>query len=102
LIKNYLSQPKLGMIELLFERGTKKKELVPKNSKNKDKVFDEMINAKIIVCDNPDAEEDERTYSGNPRSRIFRSLFAIDIELGKNDFERKMKARASMFAIKKK
>jgi hypothetical protein len=102
MIKDYLEPKLLTMVERLFEPGVTTKELCLKNSKNPTKFLDELLEAKIAVCDNPEAPLEERTYSGNKNSRIFRTLFAMDLELSKKSFEKRMKARAALFATKKK
>ena len=108
IIREYLEGTKLSIIECLFEKigtGATIKEIqssLPRNSKYPEKYLNELMDAKIVVCENPEAPLNERKYEGNRRSKIFTSLFNIDIEISDIEHERKKKLRAQMLSAQKK
>lgn len=108
MLREYLESTKLGMIEALFEKiesGATIKEIqaaLPRNSKYPTKHIDELIARKIVICDNPEAPENERIYHGNRNSIIFRSLFTVDVELSDMEHERKKQLRKQMLYGPKK
>jgi len=109
MLKSYMDSIKLGIIETLFDRiGAQGMTIdqiqaaLPRNTKYPERNLAELMEAKIVVCDNPEAPEKERMYSGNTKSKIFTSLFNIDIELSDLEYIRKKKIRKQMLAGAKK
>lgn len=107
MIRGYLNPVNLGIIECLFEKigpGATIKEIqasLPRNTKYPEKYLNEMMAAGIVVCENPSVPLNERKYHGNRKSRIFTSLFTVDVELNDMEYKRKKKLRAAMLANKK-
>lgn len=108
MIRNYLDSVKLGVIEALFEHigtGATQKEIqsvLPRNAKYLERVLGDLMDAKIVLCKNPETAPELRLFEGNTKSKIFTSLFNIDIELSDIEHERKRKIRAAMLAGPKK
>jgi hypothetical protein len=108
MIRQYLDSVRLGVIEALFEKigtGATLKEIqmrLPRNAKYPQRVLDSLTVDGLAVCENPEAVENERIYHGNTKSKIFTSLFTIDMALDDIEHERKKKLRALMFSPKKK